>query len=150
VDTVCDGTLGGANGGNAILIGGFTSNFNFSGITTANLQAPNPTAPGANEGFSGNETGLVTVNNNNSHGFIRLGDVGQGLGTVLATYNSNNSTQGFGAYVLASAFSATTNSIAANLTGNLGARGNGTAQGQNGSAVKLFFSPDSGNAGYVN
>jgi len=145
VDTKGDGTLGGA-GGNAFLLPGITSAFNFSGITTANLQAPNAGVTG----FAGTDTGLVTVNNNNSHGFIALGTAGQGLGTVLTTYNSNNSTDGFAAVVLASAFSATTNTIGINITGNLGAPGNGLNQGPQGTSIQLAFAPDSGTAGYVN
>ncbi len=157
VDTAKDGTLGGPGTGNSALLigdqvtGGVTNGFNFTGITTANLQAPNAGTALAPFGFQGStEVGLTTVNNNASLGFIRLGGVNQGLGTVLTTYNSNNATQGFQAFVQASAFSATNNTITANLTGNLGAAGNGTNTGFEGTAIQLGFSPDTGASGYVN
>ena len=163
VDTVGDGTLGSATS-NAILTGdnvtgGQTNGFNFNGITTAFLQAPNTVnpftlTPGNTFGFrgttAGSEKGLVTVNNNGSTGFILLGAANQGLGTVLTTYNSVNATNGFFAVVQASQFTGK-DTITANITGNLGFRNTtGTVTQFGGSSVKLGFAPDTGVNGYVN
>ena len=157
VDTVGDGTLGGPGPSNsAILVGdnvtgGVTANFNYMGLKTLNLNAPIAGGPVTPVGFQGTtDVGATAVNNNASLGAIRLGGAGQGLGTVLTTYNSNAASQGFFGIIQASQFSGTNNSIAANITGNLGARGNGTSNIRGGTSIELGFAPDSGANGYVN
>ena len=143
VGTPAPGTGPGGGVGSALL-SGFTVGVNTSNLVYANLQ--NTVA--GESGFQGVDTGILTVSNQNSVGFVRLGAPGQGLGTVLQTYNSNNAVSGFAAYVAPSAFSATDNTITANFTGPLGSVGDpSTNVGP--SNAKLIFAPASGTAGYI-
>ena len=96
-------------------------------------------------GFSGNITGLTTVNDNNSTGTVQLGALGQGLNTLLTTVNINGySTLSSGivggtaifAGIVAAAAGDATKTINVAITGSVGSFKQG--------ADTLIFSNDVG------
>jgi hypothetical protein len=91
------------------------------GVSTANIT----NISGGTGGFSGNITGLKTVNfQSGSNGQVILGNVaGPGLNTALETVNVK-SNQNFVGWIAAAALAGATDKVTVNVTGTYGAAGN--------------------------
>ena len=150
-DTVGDGTLNytaaGATLGIVAANPPFANNVTMDGVNTLNA-TNNAVVVGFPfvAGFAGKVTGLTTVNDNNSLGTIQLGQLGQGLGTLLTNVNiSGYSPQSAGivggtalfAGIVAQAAADATKTINVSITGPVGTT-------KAGGADTLIFSNDLG------
>ncbi len=111
-------------GANGILFATLNGGADTPDVTLRGIQTATVTSLVGGSGFSGNITGIATLNNNGSIGSLTLGLAGRGLNTALSTVNISASGVGAGAntqaFIAAQALAGMSDAISVNITGALG------------------------------